>query len=93
MSEKAGLCFQLLIYRDEPGSVIVTSNKRFVDWSESFNDQVLATVILDRLLHHATMLNIKDESDRLREKKANLLGRRFVTAAEEWTTDSAIGAQ
>lgn len=90
MSEEASLFFRLLVYRDEPGSVIVTSNKRFVDWSESFNDQVLVT---DRLLHHVTMLTLKAESDRLREKKAGLLGRRFITAAEEGATDSAIGAQ
>ena len=58
-------------------SLIVTSNKSFVDWGEVFNDQVLATAILDRLLHHATTLNIKGESYRLREKKkAGLLGRR-----------------
>jgi hypothetical protein len=54
----------------------VTSNKSFVDWGEAFNDQILATAILDRLLHHATTVNIKGESYRLREKrKAGLLGR------------------
>ncbi len=54
----------------------MTSHKSFVDWGEIFNDQVLATAILDRLLHHATTLNIKGESYRLREKKrAGLLGR------------------
>ena len=44
---------------------------------EVFNDQVLATAILDRLLHHATTVNIKGDSYRLREKKkAGLLGRK-----------------
>jgi hypothetical protein len=57
--------------------LIVTSNKSFADWGEVFNDQVLATAILDRLLHHATTVNIKGDSYRLREKKkAGLLGRR-----------------
>jgi len=37
--------------------LIITSNKSFVDWGEIFNDQVLATAILDRLLHHSTVLN------------------------------------
>lgn len=56
--------------------LIVTSNKSFLDWGEVFNDQVLATAILDRLLHHATTLNIKGESYRLKEKRrAGLLGR------------------
>ena len=69
----------------------MTSNKSFADWGDVFNDPVLATAILDRLLHHATTLNIKGESYRLREKrKAGLLGRRSVTAAEEVTTDAAL---
>jgi transposase len=49
------------------------------DWGEIFGDQVLATAILDRLLHHSTVLNIKGESYRLKEKrKAGLLGGRPV---------------
>ena len=49
-----------------------------------FNDQVLATAILDRLLHHATTVNIKGESYRLREKKkAGLLGRRTKAATAD----------
>ena len=62
--------------RYERGSLIVTSNKSFLDWGDIFNDHVLATAILDRLLHHATTLNIKGESYRLKEKRrAGLLGR------------------
>ncbi len=49
-----------------------------------FNDQVLATAILDRLLHHATTVNIKGESYRLKEKrKAGLLGRAAPIQPEE----------
>lgn len=70
---------------------MVTSNKSFADWGEVFNDHVLATAILDRLLHHATTLNIKGESYRLREKKkAGLFGRRPPTEPGEVTTDGAI---
>lgn len=73
--EEAGLFFRLLSRRYEKASLIITSNKSFVDWGEIFNDQVLATAILDRLLHHATVLNIKGESYRLKEKrKAGFLG-------------------
>jgi DNA replication protein DnaC len=73
--EEAGLFFRLLTRRYEKASLILTSNKSFVDWGEIFNDQVLATAILDRLLHHSTTLNIKGESYRLKEKrKAGLLG-------------------
>jgi DNA replication protein DnaC len=75
--EEASLFFRLLVRRYERASLIVTSNKSFAHWGEVFNDQVLATAILDRLLHHATTVNIKGDSYRLREKKkAGLLGRR-----------------
>jgi DNA replication protein DnaC len=74
--EEASLIFRLIVRRYERASLIVTSNKSFVDWGEVFNDNVLATAILDRLLHHATTLNIKGESFRLKEKRrAGLLGR------------------
>ena len=62
--------------RYERGSLIVTNNKSFLDWGEVFHDPVLATAILDRLLHHSTTLNVKGESYRLKEKRrAGLLGR------------------
>jgi DNA replication protein DnaC len=87
--EEASLFFRLLVRRYERGSLIVTSNKSFADWGEVFNDQVLATAILDRLLHHATTLNIKGESYRLKEKrKAGLLGRRSKPNGEEVTDES-----
>jgi DNA replication protein DnaC len=73
--DEAGLFFRLLTRRYEKASTIITSNKSFVDWGEIFNDQVLATAILDRLLHHCTTLNIKGESYRLKEKrKAGIFG-------------------
>jgi DNA replication protein DnaC len=88
--EEASLFFRLLVRRYERASLIVTSNKSFLDWGEVFNDHVLATAILDRLLHHATTLNIKGESYRLKDKrKAGLLGRATVptTDAKEVTAD------
>lgn len=73
--DEAGLFFRLLTRRYEKASTIITSNKSFVDWGEIFNDQILATAILDRLLHHCTTLNIKGESYRLKEKrKAGMFG-------------------
>jgi DNA replication protein DnaC len=53
----------------------MTSNKAFADWSEVLGDAVIATAILDRLLHHSHVLNIRGDSYRLRDKKrAGLLG-------------------
>jgi DNA replication protein DnaC len=74
--DEASLFFRLVVRRYERASLIVTSNKSFLDWGEVFNDHVLATAILDRLLHYSTTLNIKGESYRLKEKRrAGLLGR------------------
>jgi len=72
--EEASALFRLLSRRYEKGSVVITSNKGFADWGEIFSDTVLATAILDRLLHHSTTVNIKGESFRLKEKrKAGML--------------------
>lgn len=74
--EDASLFFRIITRRYEKASTLLTSNKSFVDWGEIFGDPVLATAILDRLLHHATTLNIKGESYRLKEKRrAGLLGQ------------------
>ena len=86
--EEASLFFRLIGRRYEKASLILTSNKSFVDWGELLGDQILATAILDRLLHHATTLNIKGESYRLKEKrKAGLVGR--PAASEVTTTETA----
>jgi DNA replication protein DnaC len=80
---EASLFFRLVVRRYERASLIVTSNKSFLDWGETFNDPVLATAVLDRLLHYATTLNIKGESYRLKEKRrAGLLGRTGATTSE-----------
>jgi DNA replication protein DnaC len=81
---EASLFFRLVVRRYERASLIITSNKGFLDWGEMFNDPVLATAVLDRLLHYSTTLNIKGESYRLKEKrKAGLLGKTSLTLAEE----------
>jgi DNA replication protein DnaC len=89
--EEASLFFRLVVRRYERASLIVTSNKSFLDWGDVFNDPVLATAILDRLLHYSTTLNIKGESFRLKEKRrAGLLGRpKPTTETPEEVTESA----
>ncbi|MBK8574462.1 MAG: ATP-binding protein [Elusimicrobia bacterium] len=77
----ANLFFQLVCRRYEKGSMILTSNQRFGDWGEIFGDPIIATALLDRLLHHSLTINIKGESYRLKEKKrAGLLAK---AAAQE----------
>jgi len=81
---EASLFFRLVVRRYERASLIVTSNKSFLDWGETFNDPILATAILDRLLHYSTTLNIKGESYRLKEKRrAGLLNRSSLAANGE----------
>jgi DNA replication protein DnaC len=61
--------FQLVSERYEKGSIILTSNKSYGDWGSIFADNVIASAILDRLLHHSTTINIKGESYGRRTRK------------------------
>jgi len=65
---EAHLFFQFVSSRYERASTIITSNKSFIDWQELFGDQVIASAILDRLLHHCSVINIKGHSYRLKGK-------------------------
>ena len=65
----ATFLFQLVAKRYEKGAIILSSNKSFSEWGELFTDQVLATALLDRLLHHSSIINIRGQSYRLKEKR------------------------
>ena len=66
--QEASLFFRLVSHRYERGSILITTNKGIRDWPELLaGDEVLATAILDRLLHRSHVLNIKGRSYRLRE--------------------------
>jgi DNA replication protein DnaC len=70
----AHLFCQLISRRDERGAIVLTSNQSFGQWGEVCGHAVIATALLDRLLHHNVVLNIQGESYRLREKhRAGLL--------------------
>nr|BAH89570.1 ISChy4 transposition helper protein [uncultured bacterium] len=62
----ANLFFQLVNARYEKGAMILTSNRGFAEWGEVFGDPVVATALLDRLLHHAVVIQIEGASYRLR---------------------------
>ncbi len=66
--EECHLFYQFVASRYERASTIITSNKAFSDWAELFQDPVLVSAVLDRLLHHSTVINIKGHSYRLRGK-------------------------
>ena len=66
--EAANLFFQLISARYERASVIVTSNQPFSRWGEIFGDDTVAAAMIDRLVHHAEIVNIKGDSYRLKDR-------------------------
>ena len=67
--DSATAFFSLVSARYERGSIILTSNKGFAEWGDLLGDTVIATAVLDRLLHHSHVLNIRGESYRLKDKR------------------------
>jgi DNA replication protein DnaC len=68
--DEANLVFQMISKRYEKGSILLTSNKAFSEWAQVFGDEVLATAILDRLLHHCEVIAINGPSYRLKNRLA-----------------------
>lgn len=66
--EQAGALFDLVAGRYERGSIILTSNLSFAEWGGLLGDEVLATALLDRLLHHAEVLSVNGRSYRMRQR-------------------------
>src|SRR5207237_1255136 len=64
--------FQVVSRRYEHGSIILTTNRGIASWGEIFDDQTVATAILDRLLHHGTVLAINGPSYRMRRHQARV---------------------
>ena len=66
--QEAELLFRLVSERYEHGSIFLTSNKFFSDWGELLSDTVIATALLDRLLHHSHVINIRDQTYRPKDR-------------------------
>ena len=77
--DAAHLFFQLVNRRYERGGFLVTSNHPVAEWGRVFGDAVVATAILDRMLHHSHVITIRGESYRLREKRRSGLFRGFTS--------------
>lgn len=69
--EDSKLFFQLIDRRYEKNSTIITTNINFSMWDEIFGDPIIANAIIDRLLHHATVVTIRGKSYRLKELYLN----------------------
>lgn len=63
----AVLFFQLMNRRYERASTVLTSNKGFEEWGEVLGDEVMAAALIDRVLHHCHLVNIRGNSYRMRE--------------------------
>lgn len=71
-NDSANLFFQLIAKRYEKHCTIITTNSPFSKWGEIFGSPTLANAVLDRLLHHSSIISIKGPSYRLREKRMYL---------------------
>jgi DNA replication protein DnaC len=71
--QAANLLFALVARRYERGSIIVTSNRGFEQWGEILGDAMVAAALIDRLVHHATMIGLKGKSYRLKERGAGVV--------------------
>lgn len=65
-AEAASHFFQVVSRRYEHGSIVLTTNRHIADWGAIFDDTTVAAAILDRLLHHATVVSINGDSYRMR---------------------------
>lgn len=83
--DQAHLFFQVVSKRYEAGSVILTSNLNFGQWQETFaNNAALTAAMLDRLLHHSHVVQVRGDSYRLREKqRAGLVGNKRTRAKQK----------
>lgn len=73
-AQAANLLFQLVAHRYEQGSVLVTSNMPFGRWGEVFGDDVVASAMIDRLVHHAEVLSLAGDSYRVKNRQDLLSG-------------------
>jgi DNA replication protein DnaC len=80
------LFFQLVNARYERGAMILTSNRGFAEWGKVFGDPAVATALLDRLLHHAVVVQIEGASYRLRQH-ADLMSDGFPSSSAAPSTE------
>ena len=70
--EATDLLFQIISQRYERGSIAITTNLAFSDWTNIFPDPMAATAVIDRLVHHGTVFEFTGESQRLKARQRRL---------------------
>jgi DNA replication protein DnaC len=89
--EQAHHFFELVTARYEHGSIILTSNTSFAGWGTLLGDEVLATALLDRLLHHAEVVTINGKSYRMKDRQAAQMA--MVTQPEPESAQPGTGTK
>jgi DNA replication protein DnaC len=88
--QAAHLFFQLVSRRYERGAMLITSNRNVGEWGAVFADPIVATAILDRLLHHSHVVTIRGESYRLRAKRRSGLLQKPAASDEPTRAASPV---
>jgi len=92
--EQAHHFFELVTARYEHGSIILTSNTNFAQWGSLLGDEVLATALLDRLLHHAEVIPINGRSYRMKERQTEHIGlSASLDVARGGTSEKSTGVR
>lgn len=86
--QETQVLFELIAHRYEAGSVIITSNQPFAEWDRIFPDQMMTVAAVDRLVHHATIIEVGSDSYRRKEALAQVAGVATTTTPASATTTS-----
>jgi DNA replication protein DnaC len=84
--QETHVLFELIAHRYETGSLIITSNQPFVEWDRIFPDQMMTVAAVDRLIHHATIIEVSSDSYRRKEALRRAAGRPTTTTPAPATT-------
>ena len=68
---ETSVLFELIADRYETNSLVITSNQPFGEWDQIFPDSTMAVAAVDRLVHHATIINIQEQSFRMAQSQQN----------------------
>lgn len=91
--QETQVLFELIAHRYETGSLIVTSNQPFAEWDRIFPDQMMTVAAVDRLVHHATIIEVNSDSYRRKEALGQVVDETATIAAAAATTPSpSLGA-
>lgn len=87
--QETQVLFELIAHRYETGSLVVTSNQPFAEWDRIFPDQMMTVAAVDRLIHHASLIEIGGDSYRRKEALRQAAGHPTSTTSAPATTTPA----